>query len=129
VTARAAPLSTLLSVAALAAALVLPSPAHAVLDGLARIAARFDTDSQIALYLVPGVDARAREALERSLRARPGIKSVRTVTREQALAELEATEGVRDLLAGLAGNPAARHDCRPAGGAQPRSPRRAQGGA
>jgi cell division transport system permease protein len=105
VTARAAPLSTLLSVAALAAALVLPVAGHAVLDGLARIAARFDTDSQIALYLVPGVDAKAREALERSLRARPGIKSVRTVTREQALAELEATEGVRDLLAGLAGNP------------------------
>jgi len=104
-TARAAPLSTLLSVLALAAALVLPVAAYAVLDGLTRIAARFDTDSQIALYLLPGADARSREALERSLRARPGIKSVRTITREQALAELEATEGVRDLLAGLAGNP------------------------
>jgi cell division transport system permease protein len=104
-TARAAPLSTVLSVLALAAALVLPVTGYAVVDGLARIAARFDTDSQIALYLLPGVDAKSREALERSLRARPGIKSVRTITREQALAELEATEGVRDLLAGLAGNP------------------------
>jgi len=103
--ARAAPLSTLLSVLALASALVLPVAGGAVLQGLAGIAARFDTDSQIALYLAPGVDPRAREQLARTLRARPGIKSVRTVTREQALAELEATEGVRDLLAGLAGNP------------------------
>jgi cell division transport system permease protein len=105
VTARVAPLSTLLSVLALASALVLPVAGWAVLDGLAGIAARFDTDSQIALYLAPGVDAKARDNLVRILRARPGIKSVRTVTREQALAELEATEGVRDLLAGLAGNP------------------------
>jgi cell division transport system permease protein len=30
---------------------------------------------------------------------------VRVITREQALADLQATEGVRDLLAGLPGNP------------------------
>lgn len=104
-TVRRSPVSTLFSVVALATALALPVAGVAVLQGMERVAARFDTEAQISLFLAPAVTPREREALARTIRAKPGVKSVRVVTREQALAELQATEGVRDLLAGLPGNP------------------------
>jgi cell division transport system permease protein len=103
--ARRTPVATLLSIGVLALALALPLVGFVVGSGLARIAEGFDTDPQIAVFLPPEASARDRQALERAVRARPGVKRLRVVTKEQALAELQATEGVRDLLAGLPGNP------------------------
>jgi cell division transport system permease protein len=103
--ARRAPLATLLSIAVLALALALPLAGFVVVAGLARIAAQFDTDPQISVFLPQGATAKDRQALEKTLRGRPEVKKLRVITKEQALTDLQATEGVRDLLAGLAGNP------------------------
>ena len=100
-----APFATLFAVAVLALALALPLVGFVVVAGLARITAQFDTDPQMSVFLPLEATARDRQALERSLRVRPGIKRLRVVTKEQALAELQSTEGVRDLLSGLPGNP------------------------
>jgi cell division transport system permease protein len=103
--ARRAPFATVLSVGVLALALALPLVGFVVAAGLARVAAQFDADPQISVFLLPEATVRDRQALEKTLRSRPTIKRLRVVTKEQALAELQATEGVRDLLAGLPGNP------------------------
>jgi cell division transport system permease protein len=89
----------------LALALALPLVGFVIGSGLARIVERFDTAPQISVYLPPGATARDRQALEGAIRNRPGVRRVAVVTREQALAELQSIEGVRDLLAGLPGNP------------------------
>ena len=103
----ATPLATLLSIGVLALALVLPLVGFASWSGLARIAARLrhrsaDRGLPARRKPRPGIGRRS------SAWCAPGRASsaVRTVTKEQALAELQATEGVRDLLAGLAGQSA-----------------------
>ncbi len=103
--ARATPFASLLSVLALAAGLALPLAGSAVIAGLQRIAGAFDTDPQLSVFLPPQASAKDRQALEKLLRAKPEIKRLRTITKEQALTDLQRIEGVRDLLAGLPDNP------------------------
>ena len=104
--ARRTPVATLLSIGVLALALALPLVGFVVGRRLARIAAGLryrSADRGVPAAGRPGPgSAGARASL---VRARPGVKRLRVVTKEQALAELQATEGVRDLLAGLPGNP------------------------
>ena len=99
------PFASLLSIGALAVALALPLAGSVVVGALSRVAARFDADPQISVFLRREASAKDRQALEKAIRSRPGIKTLKVITKEQALADLQATEGVRDLLAGLPGNP------------------------
>ncbi|MGH8799886.1 MAG: cell division protein FtsX, partial [Casimicrobiaceae bacterium] len=99
------PLGTALSMVALAAALALPLAAAALLDGLGSIAQRARSTPQLTVYLAPTASAKDRDALLARLKATKEVASVALVTKEQALAELQSREGVRDLLAGLSGNP------------------------
>jgi cell division transport system permease protein len=103
--ARRAPIASLLSVGVLALALALPLVGFVVGSGLARIVERFDTDPQVAVFLPPEATVRDRQAAEKAIRGRRDVRRISVVTREQALAELQSIEGVRDLLAGLPGNP------------------------
>ena len=96
---------TTLSVLALTAALALPLAAEALLSNLASLAQRAPSTPQLTVYLAPAAGARERDALLAAIQRRQGVASARLVTKEQALSELQAREGVRDLLAGLAGNP------------------------
>jgi cell division transport system permease protein len=104
-TAASSPFSTALSVTALAAALALPLTLFALLQGATAVGAGFELVPTLSVYLQPQAGAREREALERALRARPDVAGVRVITREKALADLAAVEGMRDMLAGLPGNP------------------------
>lgn len=96
---------TALSVVALAAALALPLAAEALLTNLSSLARRAGSAPLLTVYLVPTASANERDALLAAIQRQEGVASARLITREQALSELQAREGVRDLLAGLPGNP------------------------
>ena len=103
--ARATPLSSLLVVVALSAALALPLLAAAVADGALAAVQRIDAKPTVSVYLVAASGPRERDAVARGLRGLPGVAAVRLITRDAALAELAAVEGMGDLLGGLDGNP------------------------
>jgi len=96
---------TALSVIALAAALALPLAAEALLTNLASLARRAGSAPLLTVYLAPAVGAKERDAMLAAIQRREGVASARLITREQALADLQGREGIRDLLAGLPGNP------------------------
>jgi cell division transport system permease protein len=103
--AAASPVATLLSIAALASALSLPLAAWVLLSGLERVGERFDAAPRLTVYLPKTAGVRERNAVEQAVRGRPGVKAARIVTKEEALAEIKASEGGAELLAGLPGNP------------------------
>ena len=103
--AAASPVATLLSVAALASALSLPLAALVLPAGLEKIGDRFDAAPTLTVYLPRTAGVRDRQAVEQSVRARPGVAAARMVTKEEALAEIKASDGGDELLAGLPGNP------------------------
>ena len=103
--ARSTPLLSLLVVVALATALALPMFAAAVAEGALASVDRIDAKPTVSVFLVAQAGAKERESAERALRALPGVAAVRFVSRDAALAELAALEGMGDLLAGLDGNP------------------------
>jgi cell division transport system permease protein len=104
-TCASSPLSTALSVITLAAALALPLALFVLLQGAAAVGAGFELVPTLSVYLQPQAGTREREGLERTLRTWPGVAALRTVTKEAALADLGTVDGMRDMLAGLPGNP------------------------
>ena len=103
--AAASPVATLLSITALASALSLPLAALVLLAGLEKIGERFDAAPRLTVYLPRTAGARERGAVELAVRARPGVSAARMVTKEEALAEIKASDGGDELLAGLPANP------------------------
>src|SRR3712207_4840054 len=95
------PFASAASLLALASAVALPLAAITVISAVQAIAGGFDAEPQLTVVLAAGVGTRERDGLLRDLRARPGVRTARLVKKEQALAELETTEGVKDVLAGL----------------------------
>lgn len=99
------PFSTLLTTAVIAIALALPSGLLVLLDNLQRLNTHWDGSSSISLFLKQSVsDAKAGQ-LARELEDWPHIASVRTIQREQALAEFRELSGFGDALAALEENP------------------------
>jgi cell division transport system permease protein len=98
------PLESLLNVLTLAAALALPLFLYTVLDNLGRSIGRLDAAPQITVFLAPD-SGEARSRIERELKGKPLLASLRFIGREQALQDLRRASGGADLLAGLAGNP------------------------
>jgi cell division transport system permease protein len=98
------PLNTLLSLIVIGAALALPAIGWVTLDNLQRFAGKVSGVQQISLFLA--TDGGKKEAAEIEVRLRqvnPG--EWRFVGREEALKRLRETEGMTDIVAGLAKNP------------------------
>ncbi len=100
-----APFATALSLLALGSALALPLAGKTLLDSLTAVVKRSGAEPQLTVYLAANAGTKERGALQATLSGRSDVRSVRVVTKEQALAGLQAREGVRDLLAGLTTNP------------------------
>ena len=77
-----------------------PGGKEAPLSNLASLAGRAASTPQLTVYLAPTAGAKERDALLAAVQRRQGVASARLITKEQALSELQAQEGVRDLLAG-----------------------------
>lgn len=96
---------TALSIVVIACAVALPLFLVMLVDGAQVASRRLAADPVANVYLKPGADEVAARALEKTLRARPGIKSVRFIARDQALAEMRKIHHLADLLDGLESNP------------------------
>lgn len=94
--------ATLLNALVIGVALSLPAGGYALLANLQGVAQRFSLEPQLSVFLKPEAK---RAELEARLRAEPRIAGLRYVSREQALAELRAIEGLGDVVAALERNP------------------------
>jgi cell division transport system permease protein len=99
------PIATATSVVVLGLVLSLPIVAGIGLRSLGEATARLDTDPQVHVFM--GLDATDADVkrVEAALREAPEAGKVRFVSRADALAELEATTHLAELLATLDRNP------------------------
>lgn len=86
-------------------ALSLPAGGYSLLDALSSLAAGVALEPQISIYLKSGSTKGDADALGARLKSDTRIGQVRFVSREQALKELKATEGLADVVDALDHNP------------------------
>jgi cell division transport system permease protein len=86
-------------------ALALPAGGYALLESLRPAGARLALEPRVALFLEPQARRADAEALGARLRADPRIGSVRFIPREEALKEMNAVQGLSELIAALKHNP------------------------
>jgi cell division transport system permease protein len=86
-------------------ALSLPAGGYVVLEGLRSVAGRLALEPQLSVFLRPEAKRPEAEKLGAVLRADARIASVRFVPREEALKELQAVQGMPEVIAALGHNP------------------------
>jgi cell division transport system permease protein len=99
------PLASLLSIAVLGITLALPAALHTLVANLQALGAGWEQGARMSLLLEADAGEKRLQALAAELRARDDIASVRTLTAEEALAELEAHSGLSEAAALLPENP------------------------
>lgn len=97
--------SSLLNVLVIGVALALPAAGYVLLANLQGAAARFSLEPQLSIFLDGAARPADRESLEKALKADRRIADVRFVSKEAALAELNKTEGIAEVVAALNRNP------------------------
>jgi cell division transport system permease protein len=96
---------SLLNALVIGIALALPAGGYALLESLRPASARLALEPRISLFLEPQAPRADAEALGRRLRADPRINAVRFVPREEALKEMNAVQGLSEVIAALGRNP------------------------
>ncbi|HTQ77347.1 MAG TPA: permease-like cell division protein FtsX [Burkholderiales bacterium] len=86
-------------------ALSLPAGGYAVLASLRPLTLGATLEPQLSVFLRPEAKRADAEALAARLRGDPRVRSLRLVPREQALKELEAVQGLAEVVAALNRNP------------------------
>jgi cell division transport system permease protein len=86
-------------------ALSLPAGGYALLASLRTAGAGASLEPQLSAFLRPEAKRAEAEALVARLKGDARIREVRLVPREQALKELQATEGLAEVVAALNRNP------------------------
>ncbi|WP_153111743.1 permease-like cell division protein FtsX [Propionivibrio limicola] len=100
----ASPLNTVLSLMVIGAALALPSAGWIVLDNVQDIAGNISGTQQISLFMA--VDAGRKDTAEIEARLKEAkVGKWRFVPKEEALKNLQATEGMNEIVASLPRNP------------------------
>jgi cell division transport system permease protein len=97
--------AALLNALVIGIALSLPAGGYALLSGVQGLAQRIALEPQISVFLAPEAKREEARALGARLKADPRVREARFVSREQALAELEKTEGLAEVVAALGRNP------------------------
>lgn len=101
----AQPFASAVSVLVLALAIALPVIAAVVLRSIGAVTAELDTEPHVNVYLTLDANGDDAKRIERVLRANPDVTAVRFIPRGEALAELEASTHLAELLASLDRNP------------------------
>ena len=86
-------------------ALSLPAGGYALLSSLRAVAAGASLDPRLSVFLRTEAKRAEAEALGKRLQADPRVREARFIPREQALKELQATEGLAEVVAALNRNP------------------------
>jgi len=99
------PFATALNVVAIGVALALPLGAYCVLGNLERVSGRVSVDPQLSIFLARDAAKADIAAVEARLKGAQGVRAVRFVSRDAALAELSRSAGMDEAIAGLRHNP------------------------
>lgn len=86
-------------------ALSLPSGGYALLSSLRAVAQGISLEPQLSVFLRPEVKRPEADALAARLKADARVRETRFIPREQALKELQATEGLAEVVSALNRNP------------------------
>ena len=86
-------------------ALSLPAGGYALLSSLRAVTQGASLEPQLSVFLRPDAKRADAEALGARLKADSRVRDARFVPREQALKELQATEGLAEVVAALNRNP------------------------
>jgi cell division transport system permease protein len=89
----------------LGAAIALPVVAAVVLQSAMATGAGFDTEPHVSVYLSLDASAEDAKRVEQAIRGEPDVMAVTYVPRAQALAELQASTHLAEVLAALDTNP------------------------
>jgi cell division transport system permease protein len=99
------PVATLLNVTVIGVALALPLGGYMLLQNLGGVTRQATGNPQVSLFLATDADKAEIAALEAKLKQMPGVRTVRFISREQALAGLKRSEGMAEVIAALQSNP------------------------
>ena len=99
------PLATLLNVMVIGVALALPLGGYMLLQNLGSVTRQISGNPQVSLFLAPEAGKADIAALQARLKQIPGVRAVRFISREQALAGLRRAENLADVIATLQTNP------------------------
>src|SRR5262249_20163017 len=89
----------LLSALVIGVALSLPAGGYALLEGLRGLTTRLSFEPQLSLFLRADAKRADSDALRATLKADPRVTAVRFVSREEALKELSAVQGMPEVIA------------------------------
>jgi len=100
-----APLAALANVLVIGVSLALPLGAYGLLVNLQGFSGALPTEPQISLFLSGGSAKPDVAALEAQLRMAEGVRAVRFVSRDVALAGLKRAPGMAEVISSLRDNP------------------------
>jgi cell division transport system permease protein len=99
------PVATLLNVMVIGVALALPLGGYMLLQNMGGVTRQATSNPQISLFLAPEASKADIAAIEAKLKQMPGVRAVRFISREQALAGLKRSENMAEVIAALQSNP------------------------
>jgi cell division transport system permease protein len=99
------PLGTLLNVTVIGVALALPLGGYLLLQNLGSVTQQVTANPQVSLFLAPEAGKADIASLQARLKQIPGVRAVRFIGREQALAGLKLADNMADVIAALQSNP------------------------
>ncbi|MCO7246556.1 permease-like cell division protein FtsX [Halomonas sp. Mc5H-6] len=99
------PLGNLLTMLAIAIALVLPAALWLTLDSARLLDAELDDSATLTAYLEISVELPEAERIEQAVSADEAVQGTRLVSAEQGMADFQQSLGVEDALSGLDDNP------------------------
>lgn len=102
---RARPLASVLTIAVLSFALVLPLLFWLLLDNARALSGGVEDARAVSAFLKPGIDQAAMAALLERLRSRSDVRDVQVKSPEQGLEEFRSQSGFADALRVLHYNP------------------------
>ena len=99
------PIGSLLTMLAIAIALVLPAALWLTLSSARLLDAELDESATLTVYLQSRVDTAQAERVEQAVAAEPAVQGTRLITAEQGMADFQQALGLADALDGLDDNP------------------------
>jgi cell division transport system permease protein len=100
-----APFATSLNVLAIGIALALPFGGYCLLANLESLSRKISVDPQLTVFLARDAAKADIGPLEARLKGTRGVRTVRFIPRDQALADLGRTGGLDEVIASLPQNP------------------------
>ncbi|WNK20743.1 permease-like cell division protein FtsX [Halomonas piscis] len=99
------PVGSLLTMLAIAIALVLPAALWLTLSGARLLDAEVDDGATLTVYLEPRVAAEEAGRVEQAVTADAAVQQTRLISAEQGMADFQQSLGLDDALDGLEDNP------------------------